>query len=814
MVNRTSNTRLASNYHAILQKLELSKEASVALSALASGTKPPETERHSYAIDKGSELTMIERRELGLMLNSICDKLNLDSRRDALIKIAHTGTPAEIRKELQELAIVHESANLLHSIYMAENSQLTATPLRTEEVFQQQLPNIERFQERQQEFRAMSKEARREVFANLVKFEETSKQILRIENAKRRSILQLRANPSRPIHPQFSDLTRKLSEMKRELALSDDEAIEFQAVSIDSKQAKRIHLIQIAEDYIAAFKKLMGDDHPQIAEWEKTIQGNPAIGAGNPSQPLSNDKKTWKEQQKAFEKALQPILNEMGAILESDGKSMKELNESRDAILRDSSRWQNPIIRQLSIPGTRNKMRHVLDAFNPGYPSSSFRGRKPGKDCIIPNAHAVTVQNPLGGLRIDYLSSATPVEFFADGDDRTNATRQQCLELMINGAIQKDKNISTLENPCRVEFTAVGLLTPDPFTRFINKRGKINHILGRIFKWMKPDPSIDETRILQDTATAFSHLQNEAPLGSSYSFQAKDGSEQTVTIVLGLGGERCFKLERKGKQPSYFTFDVTLFDFGVNKTKKALIALGSKSSIENDLNEPAWKKLKASAMREIGEIEFSPELESTRQEYLIAKRNRSGEKEALTKWIAAKDKEVAKLDTPEKKRAFDILCLMEEIDDQMEFKDYLTQFGMNRNAYSLPSAVVTLAALLNQAAWTGCRSGKDRTSLQRVEVATRMGMHAVRGRFLHYTEMEEDPNTYRVREEILFHSGHIDRDGIAGRNIGSQGLNLGGACAPYLQRRLATGERVVREDYTTTTGGAYKAFKRKVEKKL
>lgn len=128
----------------------------------------------------------------------------------------------------------------------------------------------------------------------------------------------------------------------------------------------------------------------------------------------------------------------------------------------------------------------------------------------------------------------------------------------------------------------------------------------------------------------------------------------------------------------------------------------------------------------------------------------------------------------------DLDDLFNEIKDQLTFRDYRTDEGMDRNMYSLSSTLVLFGMALDADPHTACRSGKDRTSLQRMEIGTKVLSKEANHRYLNYREIEQNPGTYEIREQMLLNSGHIDD--LARLNIGSSGLNLDGAHGSYLKQ--------------------------------
>lgn len=127
----------------------------------------------------------------------------------------------------------------------------------------------------------------------------------------------------------------------------------------------------------------------------------------------------------------------------------------------------------------------------------------------------------------------------------------------------------------------------------------------------------------------------------------------------------------------------------------------------------------------------------------------------------------------------DLVDMYNEVSDLLEFKEHRTGEGMRQNMYTLASSLVLLGIELDADPHTGCRSGKDRTSLQRMEIGTRLLLKNQYGRHLSYRELEQAPQTFRTREHMMLHSGHIDE--LARLNIGSSGLNLSGGYGQYLK---------------------------------
>jgi hypothetical protein len=193
---------------------------------------------------------------------------------------------------------------------------------------------------------------------------------------------------------------------------------------------------------------------------------------------------------------------------------------------------------------------------------------------------------------------------------------------------------------------------------------------------------------------------------------------------------------------------------------------------------------------------------------------------ALADWQKARDKLAKDLDrainmpSPWQSEEFtaymrdvsfiqDVNDLLNELGDMLEFQPHRDTEFMQKNMYTLSSLLVTLAIKLEENPHTGCRSGKDRTSLQDMEIATRLAMRKIRGRFQNYREREADPFIIDVREQMLLHTGQIDK--LAYKNIGSFGLNLAGGFGSYIGGASLEAFFIWQH---SVGGGAYKAFKR------
>lgn len=154
-----------------------------------------------------------------------------------------------------------------------------------------------------------------------------------------------------------------------------------------------------------------------------------------------------------------------------------------------------------------------------------------------------------------------------------------------------------------------------------------------------------------------------------------------------------------------------------------------------------------------------------------------------------------------------LIALHDEVSDQLAFREYRSLESMQKSMYSLSSTIMALSIYLEEDPNTGCRSGKDRTSIQDMEICTKLAMLSVRGRILHHREMndlEQNPETEEVREQLLLNSGQIDE--LAFKNIGSFGLNLSGGYGTFLTGFAK--DHATKPWETTVTGGIFKAFRR------
>lgn len=153
----------------------------------------------------------------------------------------------------------------------------------------------------------------------------------------------------------------------------------------------------------------------------------------------------------------------------------------------------------------------------------------------------------------------------------------------------------------------------------------------------------------------------------------------------------------------------------------------------------------------------------------------------------------------------DLLDLLQEAEDQLEFQAYRETAYMKESMYSLSSTLSLLGIRLEENPHFCCRSGKDRTSLQDIEVRTKWHLRNVRGRFLNYREIAKDPLTEATRQAELLQSGMIDE--LAYKNVGSYGLNFSGGYGSYLSGFGHVGK--VWEE--SVAGGVYKVFQRSLK---
>lgn len=712
----------------------------------------------------------------------------------------------------------------------------------------------------------LDRDVRKELFKNVKVLKENIQDLSDIQKLRKENLVSraLHRGEVKQIHEKVEELRTAIDAYEASFNFNPDEVKEFQAYSIEAHRPIRQHLVNFGMDFLDGARNLANkategrakeEFLAKIASFEAQIATHPKIGAGKLSEPLSSDKNQWKREQAEAKDALQEVYDELkeAYVVFSKGigkdikiaDAAKELETARNAVMIRDTRWKDPIKRDLELPdGVRIK--HTMTPTNSGYASSSYRGRKANENTIQSNSFKVDIKGE--DLEATYFTSATPVEFYQKNDqERHLATKQQCLENLLHGAFQRvseDGVKGTKENPVQISYNAVGLLSPDRFRDFFFEHPKLNTALAKALttkdKFLgghsqKIDDSQVERRMLKETFKAFQELQ-KGEITNPIKIKLNEGD---VVEVSYDDKAKCYEIKR-GKVTLYATFDIALFDFGVNKIKAKMLSTFGGNAFENALNKAAWQKMQARAVGKIHELTqerkdlggkpdslapLEKAVEKTRDDFKAAERvyreapsvSRAKEKRdlALKEWSSAKDalaSELAKLKIEGKhdkyiqltSSLFDIQSLKEEIEDQFEFKDYLTPEFMKVNSYSMSSAVVTLGALLHDPTWTGCRSGKDRTSLQRVEIATRFGMREVNGRFRHFLEMEKDERTYKVREHTLLNSGQIDE--LAKRNIGSQGLNLSGGYGSYLKKFVGEGKPLKASYEEIITGGAAKTF--------
>ncbi len=765
---------------------------------------------------------------------------NLKTLAEALLNLAN-------RTYAQEFFDwINLSNSILSDLKKAEGTILRETSSAVSQTFHHNKQQIEAQLEKSVFLSTLPISEKKALYSSLLKIKDEAEDLVQIEKIKKASFIKLGkwiADRKRykTLKRDYIDLSHQLSALQNALNIPQGRMEEFDKLSIHAKLPRRSHLADIAYDYISSFKNLLPDPKKyqgKIDEWSRFVQTHPHIGNNNPQETLSTRKSTWTKQQKQFNKAFQPIIDEMLSILKEEGKTAADLSRARDAILQDPNRWRHPIDTKLTVPGGLDQsIQHTMTAVNPGYPSSLFRGRTGERDWILPNAHLVTLKSS-EGTEMSYLSSATPVEFFASEELRTKSTETQCMEILLNGAVStKGTTIGTFDNPRKVPFTAVSLLSPNPVVHFLLEHSAFKRISNRLISAV--DASNDESRLTQELENGMRSLL--APSNEETSFQFRNANQEVTTVerTKDASGNSCFKITTPDGSEEFVAYELSLFSIGVNRIQRFMQNFKKMTRSQEHLNNQGWEALKVQKKMAVDAMEKQlnlcdlptwagalfpqkAEVENKRLAYLRSERSSTPSTIALKEWIAAKDRYAALLVEAQKlnegsdylalmHRVFDIECLTEEIEDQMEFKDYLTKEGINRNAYSLPSALMCLSSLIGNAAWTGCRSGKDRTSLQRMEIAVRLGMRLSRGRYLHYREMEEDPNTYRMREEAALNTGHYDQ--LAMRNIGSQGLNLRGLCSPFVKRTLQNGKIIPHKTAEVSLKGVYKAFRRKLVEK-
>ena len=249
-----------------------------------------------------------------------------------------------------------------------------------------------------------------------------------------------------------------------------------------------------------------------------------------------------------------------------------------------------------------------------------------------------------------------------------------------------------------------------------------------------------------------------------------------------------------------FAKDVKRYQVKIQHMKNQKVKLGARLRARNDGNLKTILDMNALIKKEIRPLR--DEWLNAEREYHIAVKGKAQNiqelnmkrQEALGKWqeqrqglALASDRALDKEDLSPDARQYLELVMHEEdlrdtfyeICDQFEFRDYRSPQGMKENMFTLSSALVAFGVELDADPHTACRSGKDRTSLQRMEIGTRFISREVYGRHLHYREREKMPETAKIREQMLLNSGQIDD--LAALNTGSSGLNVAGSYGSYLK---------------------------------
>ena len=154
----------------------------------------------------------------------------------------------------------------------------------------------------------------------------------------------------------------------------------------------------------------------------------------------------------------------------------------------------------------------------------------------------------------------------------------------------------------------------------------------------------------------------------------------------------------------------------------------------------------------------------------------------------------------------DLQDLHDEVFDQLQFQDHRTKEHMDRNMYAFSSALAALGILLDEDPHTHCRSGKDRTSLQRIEIQNRFLMRSKLGYFPNYREWDLYKIENQCRQQAALYSGQID--GVAEKNIGAEGLNISGGHHGGIPIVGPSGASVSNNAFESAMKGGYSSFVR------
>ena len=186
--------------------------------------------------------------------------------------------------------------------------------------------------------------------------------------------------------------------------------------------------------------------------------------------------------------------------------------------------------------------------------------------------------------------------------------------------------------------------------------------------------------------------------------------------------------------------------------------------------------------------------------------------QAFREWKAARQELAEILKNKEEyaiiRLQHDIQDLRDQVSDQLEFKDHRKNKYMDRNMYTFSATLACLGILLDEDPHTHCRSGKDRTSLQRIQIQTQFLMREKLGYFPNYRDTSHANLESKLCKAATLHSGQIDE--LARKNIGAEGLNTGGVHTPAAPVLSKKGKAAKDFELELAIKGSYAFFMRRI----
>ena len=412
----------------------------------------------------------------------------------------------------------------------------------------------------------------------------------------------------------------KLANTYRKYAFLDEDSDKWKKLLL-SINLEKPYLLTSYQQKMQAIRAFQD----QIILLGTSAKKNPHIGNNNLKENLSMNTKEWKKQQEEAKEEIQVLFNQLKkehALLRCvlEGKdflenqlasSAKELTKARNDYLGEKMRWDTPIIRTMQMPSgpavwsesakESMSIRHQMSCPNSGYPSSSFRGREAGPQCIQPNLQRVEIFNNQEDLICDYTSSATNVEFFQrDDSKRKLATEHQTAEILLGKVDRKITSLppeiapNDLEHPMTIDIATTLLLSPDLLRPWLMKNEGVKNFLNKHgSKGMHVDSSVNERQLLEESLAAWMLFSKESKESlKEFTFVGKNGLSRCLIPEFNVQGERVFKLMDKSpdgdEKITYIQFDISCYNVGCNKWTKMIRAIESLDKALKRLQKKAF----------------------------------------------------------------------------------------------------------------------------------------------------------------------------------------------------------------------------------